>query len=76
MNKSELALPATPVWKKSTRSGPVSDNCVEVAAIPGGAAMRDSKNPDGPVLLFTAGEIAAFIGGAKDGEFDTIAGLA
>jgi len=32
--------------------------------------MRDSKNQDGPVLIFTPSEWEAFIGGVKDGEFD------
>ncbi len=32
--------------------------------------MRDSKNPDGPVLAFTEAEWRAFIAGVKDGEFD------
>jgi hypothetical protein len=46
-------------------------NCVEVASLPdGGRAVRDSKDPAGPVLRFTASEWDAFIGGAKDGEFD------
>ena len=34
--------------------------------------MRDSKNPDGPVLYFTEAEWEAFIGGVKDGEFDDL----
>ncbi|GIH66312.1 MULTISPECIES: DUF397 domain-containing protein [Microbispora] len=56
-------------WRKSARSGN-GDNCVEVADLPGGgAAVRDSKNPDGPKLFFTAGEWQAFLGGVKDGEF-------
>jgi hypothetical protein len=47
------------------------DNCVEAAALPGGGqAVRDSKNPDGPVLTFTPGEWNAFIEGVKDGEFN------
>lgn len=58
------------VWRKSTRSGPYTDNCVEVAFVDGAIAVRDSKNPTGPVLLFTAGEWDAFVDGAKDGEFD------
>jgi hypothetical protein len=58
------------VWQKSTRSGPVSDNCVEIAFVDGAVAMRDSKHPEGPVLLFTAEEWDAFVEGAKDGEFD------
>jgi len=58
------------VWQKSTRSGPNCDNCVEVAFVPGAIAVRDSKNPTGPALLFTIDEWDAFVGGAKDGEFD------
>jgi Domain of unknown function (DUF397) len=57
-------------WKKSTRSGPYTDNCVEVAFVDGAIAVRDSKNPTGPVLIFTPGEWDAFVDGAKDGEFD------
>lgn len=41
-------------WRKSTLSGTNNDNCVEVASLPGGGrAVRDSKNPDGPMLRFT-----------------------
>jgi len=44
---------------------------VEVADLPdGGAAVRDSKDPDGPKLVFTRAEWVAFLGGVKDGEFD------
>lgn len=57
-------------WFKSTRSGPNSDNCVEVAFIDEAIAVRDSKNPDGAALIFTAAEWGAFVGGAKEGEFD------
>jgi hypothetical protein len=57
-------------WRKSTRSGPNCDNCVEVASVPDAIAVRDSKNPTGPVLIFTTGEWDAFVGGARDGEFD------
>jgi hypothetical protein len=58
------------VWRKSSRSGPYTDNCVEVAFVDGAIAVRDSKNPDGGVLVFTPGEWDAFVDGAKDGEFD------
>jgi hypothetical protein len=58
------------VWRKSSASGPYSDNCVEVAFVDDAIAVRDSKNPSGPVLLFTQAEWDAFVGGAKDGEFD------
>jgi hypothetical protein len=58
-------------WRTSTRSGGNGGQRVEVAVLPdGGAAVRDSKNPDGAVLIFTKGEWDAFVGGAKDGEFD------
>lgn len=57
-------------WRKSTRSGPNSDNCVEVAVVDGHVAVRDSKNPHGPALVFTPGEWDAFLAAAKDGEFD------
>jgi hypothetical protein len=57
-------------WTRSSRSGPYTDNCVEVAFVGGVIAVRDSKNPTGPVLVFTAGEWDAFVDGAKDGEFN------
>jgi hypothetical protein len=57
-------------WFKSTRSGPTSDNCVEIAFVDEVIAVRDSKRPDGPALIFTQAEWDAFVGGAKDGEFD------
>jgi hypothetical protein len=57
-------------WFKSTRSGPNCDNCVEVAFVGEAIALRDSKDPAGPALIFTQGEWDAFVGGAKDGEFD------
>lgn len=57
-------------WKKSTRSNG-SGECVETARLEGGSqAVRDSKNPDGPVLTFTADEWCAFVGGVKNGQFD------
>jgi len=57
-------------WRKSSRSGPNCDNCVEVAFVDGAIAVRDSKNPEGPVLIFTPAEWDAFVAGTKDGEFD------
>jgi hypothetical protein len=56
-------------WRKSTRSG-TNGNCVEIAQLDTAVAVRDSKNPTGAVLVFTPTEWDAFLGGAKDGEFD------
>ncbi len=57
-------------WFKSSRSG-AAGHCVEVAFLENQAtAVRDSKDPSGPALVFTAAEWDAFVGGAKGGEFD------
>lgn len=56
-------------WRKSTRSQ-ANGNCVEVRDLGHAIEVRDSKNPAGPVLSFTPAEWEAFLGGAKDGEFD------
>ncbi|MEU9884396.1 DUF397 domain-containing protein [Sphaerisporangium sp. NPDC051011] len=57
-------------WRKASLSSAEGQNCVEVAARPGGGqAVRDSKNPGGPILTFTSGGWNAFIRGVKDGEF-------
>ncbi len=57
-------------WKKSSKSGSNGGACVEVRRYGEAIQVRDSKDPTGPILRFTAKEWAAFIGGAKDGEFD------
>lgn len=58
------------VWQKSQRSNS-QGACVELADLPGGAvAVRNSRFPGGPALIYTRAEIDAFIRGAKDGEFD------
>ncbi|MFJ2349630.1 DUF397 domain-containing protein [Streptomyces antimycoticus] len=60
------------VWVKSRHSA-ADGNCVELAALAGGeVAVRNSRDPQGPALVYTREEIAAFIAGARDGEFDRI----
>jgi hypothetical protein len=56
-------------WVKSSLSFANGD-CVQVARLPDGrVAVRDSKDPGGPVLRFTPAEWAAFLGGVHNGEF-------
>jgi hypothetical protein len=60
-----------PRWRKSSYSSDQGGNCVGVADLDGGGcAVRDSKNPTGPALTFTAAEWAAFTAGVRAGEFD------
>ncbi|MFE2287405.1 DUF397 domain-containing protein [Streptomyces sp. NPDC059443] len=62
------------IWVKSSASVG-NGNCVEVAALGGGnVAMRNSRFPDGPALVFTAAEIEAFVDGVKRSEFDRMTG--
>jgi uncharacterized protein DUF397 len=56
------------VWRKSSSSG--ASGCVEVAFVDGGDVLiRDSKDPEGPVLRFSAGEWSEFRRGVLSGEF-------
>ncbi|MFJ6212159.1 DUF397 domain-containing protein [Streptomyces sp. NPDC092296] len=57
-------------WTKSSHSDSGGD-CVEIARHHDGFAIRDSKNPTGPALSFTAAELHAFLAATKTGEFDT-----
>lgn len=59
-------------WRKASASTG-NGQCVELARTTDGVAVRDSKDPDGAVLHFTHGEIAAWLSGAKGGEFDDLA---
>jgi hypothetical protein len=69
MPAGELAV----TWQKSRRSNP-SGNCVEMAALPDGSgiAVRNSRDPEGPALIFTNAEISAFVLGAGDGDFNNL----
>ena len=74
MHQPYNGMPATELdgvtWVKSRRSG-AQGNCVEMAQLAdGGVAVRNSRHPDGPALLYTGAEIEALILGAKDGDFD------
>ncbi len=57
-------------WRKSSRTNDGGDGaCVEVAGLHNEVALRDSKNPSGPVLAITRAEWRAFLGGIRAGEF-------
>jgi Domain of unknown function (DUF397) len=61
-------------WRKSGRSS-AQGNCVETARLPGGqVAVRNSRHPEGPALIFTRAEVRAFLDGVKDGDFDDLVG--
>ncbi|MFD8118953.1 DUF397 domain-containing protein [Streptomyces microflavus] len=56
-------------WVKA-RSSQGDGNCVEVAKLPSGMAMRNSRFPDGSALVYTDEEVKRFFGAVKGGEFD------
>jgi uncharacterized protein DUF397 len=58
-------------WRKSSYSSSNGGNCVEVARnLPGMVAVRDSKNPKGPALVFSREEWQAFLISARDGKLE------
>ncbi|MFJ7209465.1 DUF397 domain-containing protein [Streptomyces sp. NPDC098789] len=60
------------VWVKARASDAVN-NCVEIARVEEGeVALRNSRFPDGPALVFTRAEMIAFIAGVRAGEFDAM----
>jgi hypothetical protein len=72
MANGRIVVPAQQIegadWRKSSFSG--QHNCVEVAMLDGGdVALRHSRQPAGPALVFTADEWSAFLQGAWHGEF-------
>ena len=59
------------VWIKSSLSFS-NGNCVEVASLPRGEiGVRNSRDAQGAVLVFTPDEWHAFLGGVRNGEFDS-----
>ncbi|WP_097962478.1 DUF397 domain-containing protein [Streptomyces sp. or20] len=71
--KIENGMKATVVpgaqWVKA-KSSNGDGNCVELAKLDQGVAMRNSRFPDGEMLLYTSEEVRHFVGAVKEGEFD------
>jgi Domain of unknown function (DUF397) len=62
-------------WRKSSFSGNGNNNCVEMARLAGGeVAVRNSRDPDGPTLIYTPDEVEALLRGVRNGEFDDLIG--
>jgi hypothetical protein len=65
---AQASLLRAAAWRKSSYSTP-SGNCVEATDLPGGVALRNSRFPEGPALVFTSAEWAAFLCGVRAGRF-------
>lgn len=57
-------------WIKATASGDQGGDCVEMRRSGDAIEVRHSKNPDGGILRYSPAEWAAWLDGAKKGEFD------
>jgi hypothetical protein len=58
-------------WLKA-RCSTGNGQCVEIASTSDKVAIRDSKDPNGPILVYTPREFSAFLEGARNGEFDSL----
>ncbi|MYQ73977.1 DUF397 domain-containing protein [Streptomyces sp. SID4934] len=58
-------------WVKATASDG-RDECVELAQAGENVAMRNSRDPEGPALVFTKAEMVAFFDGVSKGEFSVM----
>ncbi|MEV0271658.1 DUF397 domain-containing protein [Hamadaea sp. NPDC050747] len=63
-----MSDPTPASWRRSARCG--DSACVEVAVLDDEVLVRDSKDPQGPVLRFSRAEWLAFLAGVREGEFD------
>jgi hypothetical protein len=68
VNAAQASFVGDAAWRKSSYSSP-SGNCVEAAKLTGGVALRDSRFPDGPALVFAGAAWDVFLRGVKGGCF-------
>ncbi|GAA2782670.1 hypothetical protein GCM10010505_08700 [Kitasatospora aburaviensis] len=67
MTRNEIGASA---WRKSSYSGGNGGNCIEMApGFPGVVPVRDSKDPQGPALLFSATAWESFLAAVRAGDF-------
>jgi hypothetical protein len=64
--------PDVATWHKSSYSLPTNDDCVEVAKLDGGCAVRDSRDTAGSVLTFDGNTWRAFLHDVKQGHHDLL----
>lgn len=73
VSNARVALPGA-TWRKSARSGK-QGNCVELAPVPTrGVAVRNSRFPEGPALVFSVAEMSSFLADIKRGAYDDLLG--
>jgi hypothetical protein len=70
MASPNMPAPLGTTWRVAKKCDIV--NCVQVARLNEMIVIGDTKNPDGPVLLYTQDEWEAFINGVRHGDFDDI----
>jgi hypothetical protein len=65
----DAPVPCHPLtWRKASYSTGNGSNCVELAALPEGVAVRDSKHPEGDILTFAPGALARLAASIKHGD--------
>lgn len=57
-------------WRKSSYTGQEGGTCVELAALPPAVGVRDSKDPDGPILQFPTNVMTELFSQIKTGHLD------
>jgi hypothetical protein len=62
------------MWRKSSFSNGTGGNCVEVASnLPGVVAVRDSKDREGPALIFMHDQWRTLLADTRSGQLDLLA---